>query len=318
MRFLLYLNTIAIVLLAGTLVRLYEGMPLPWVDTAPAARESEAGILATAPSPPLTIEQYAALNLPLPNPARPLAVTPEPDVERLRLLTEGDYPPFNFRNDAGELTGFDIEIAGALCARLKAECSFELRPWNELLPALKRGEGDAVVASMLIPVSGRVAPAADSGVVFTERYYSTPGHFAARRTNAPAAATPAALAGKRIAVQAGSVHHAYIRMRFPEADPLALATLAEAQNALAGGRADLLFADRNVLLRWTASGGGAVCCRLAGSSYADPAWFGEGAGIALRADDKALRDRLNSALEELVVDGTYARISARYFANNIY
>ena len=316
MRFLLYLNTIAIILLAGALVRLYEGAPLPWVEP-PVARAPDPAPSAPAPSPPLTAEQYAALQLPLPHPARAPASAPAAAPEKLRLLTEGDYPPFNYRSAEGGLTGFDVEIANALCVRLKAECSFELRPLNDLVPALKRGEGDAVVASMLIPVPGREAPAADDGVVFTERYYSTPGHFAARRTGAPTAATPAALAGMRIAVQAGSVHHAYVRQRFPEARPLALPTLAEAEAALASGGADLLFADRNALLRWTASGEG-VCCRLAGSGYADPAWFGEGAGIALRAGDEALRDRFNTALEELVADGTYARISARYFADNIY
>ena len=284
MRFLLYLNTIAIILLAGALVRLYEGAPLPWVEP-PVARAPDPAPSAPAPSPPLTAEQYAALQLPLPHPARAPASAPAAAPEKLRLLTEGDYPPFNYRSAEGGLTGFDVELANALCVRLKAECSFELRPWNDLVPALKRGEGDAVVASMLIPVPGREAPAADDGVVFTERYYSTPGHFAARRTGAPTAATPAALAGMRIAVQAGSVHHAYVRQRFPEAR--------------------------------TASGEG-VCCRLAGSGYADPAWFGEGAGIALRAGDEALRDRFNTALEELVADGTYARISARYFADNIY
>lgn len=321
MRFLLYLNTIAIILLAGALVRLYDGTPLPWLD-APSvlATDPEPLMASSAPASPSTAEQYAALQLPLPHPARPGAATeaPTPPVRKLRLLTEGDYPPFNFRGADGDLTGFDIDIARALCARLDAECSFELRPWNELLPALKGGDGDAVVASMLIPVPGREVPAADDMIVFTERYYSTPGHFASRRANAPAAATPAALAGKRIAVQAGSVHHAYIRTRFPAAEPLALPTLAEAQAALAEGRADLLFGDRNALLRWTASGRGAACCRLSGSGYADPAWFGEGAGIALRAEDADLRDRMNGALEALVTDGTYARISARYFADNIY
>ncbi|MEX0839838.1 MAG: transporter substrate-binding domain-containing protein [Parvibaculum sp.] len=314
MRFLLYLNTIAIILLAGALARLYDGAPLPWAD-GPIALAVD---LAPPQTSPLTTEQYAALQLPLPHPTRAPVAVSVPEVEKLRLLTEGDYRPFNYRDGRGELTGFDIEIALALCARLKAECIFELRPWSELLPALKRGEGDAVVASMLIPVPGREAPVADDEIIFTERYYSTPGHFASRRSNVPVAATPAALAGKQIAVQAGSVHHAYIRTRFPEAAPLALPTLAEAQDALAAGRADLLFADRNVLSRWTASGSGAACCRLVGSGYADPAWFGEGAGIALRVDDKVLRDRINAALEELVADGTYARINARYFANNIY
>ena len=45
---------------------------------------------------------------------------------------------------------------------------------------LKRGEGDAVIASMLIPSQGRDSTAGE-GVIFSHGYYSTPGRFAARR-----------------------------------------------------------------------------------------------------------------------------------------
>ncbi len=328
MRFLLYLNLGAIVWLAGALVQLYEGAPLPWVD--PAAGETAAIVEAETPPgsssvpdaarpvAPLSLEQIMALQLPLPNPERaaePLPATPA--LRRLVFLTEGDYPPFNYRENDGDLAGFDIELARALCDRLQAECGFTLRPWHDLVPALKRGEGDAVIASMLIPVPGRESPAADDNVVFTASYYSTPGHFAARRNAVPPAATASALAGRRIAVQAGSVHQAFALTRFPNATLVPFASVERARQALAEGDVDLVFADRNALLRWT-SGEGRDCCRLVGPNYAAPSFFGEGAGIALRAEDEALRNRMNDALSALVADGTYARFSARYFSASIY
>lgn len=325
MRFLLYLNTIAIIWLAGSLVQLYEGAPLPGYQAPAIVAEAPAAAPAAEPepaAPSLTPEEMAALNLPLPHPARPSAPAVEtssaeaPAARSLVILTEGDYPPFNYRDGKGELHGFDIDIATALCERLAARCRFETRRWNELIPALKRGEGDAVIASMLIPSQGRDSTAGE-GVIFSHGYYSTPGRFAAQRNNVPPAATPAALAGRRIGVQAGSVHEAYAAMRFPAAERIAYPSPAEAETALANGEVDLVFADRNALLRWTSAQEGA-CCRLVGSDYADPDYFGKGAGIVLREGDEALRDRINEALAALVSEGIYARISARHFSANIF
>ncbi|MDZ4380742.1 MAG: transporter substrate-binding domain-containing protein [Parvibaculum sp.] len=328
MRFLLYANLIAIVLLAGSLARLYEGEPLPWREAAavpvPAAPlpEEEAAI-PVEPSSPLAVEQIVALHLPLPNPVRlppePAPVA-EPEAKPSReivILTEGAYPPFNYRDESGALAGFDVELAQALCSRVRTKCGIVAKPWDDLVPSLRQGEGDAVIASMLIPAPGRDSPASGGGLILSERYYSTPGRFAARRNAVPPAATPAALAGRRIAVQAGSIHQAYALMRFPNAAVDAFPSLGEAQQALAEGKADLLFADRNALLRWSASPEGG-CCRPVGPDYGDAAWFGEGAAIVLRAGDEELRDRFNEALQELVADGTYARISARYFSASIY
>lgn len=324
MRFLLYLNTIAIVWLAGALVQLYEGAPLPGHKPPAVVAEAPAIVEPAAPepvAPALTPEEMAALSLPFPNPARP-SVGPaetapaEAAAAPLVILTEGDYPPFNYRDETGELRGFDMEIAAELCERLGTVCRYETRSWDELLPALRRGEGDAVIASMRIPSQGRES-AAGEGVIFSHGYYSTPGRFAARRNNVPPAATPAALAGRRIGVQAGSAHQAFAQKRFPAAELVVFANPAEAKMALDKGEIDLVFADRNALLRWISAKEGA-CCRLVGPDYADPAYFGEGAGIVLRAGNEALRDRINAALASLVSDGTYARISARHFSANIF
>lgn len=327
MRFLLYANLIAIILLAGSLARLYEGEPLPWrgqrheTVAIPAPPKEEVAAVPSGSSSPLTIEQIMALQLPLPNPARPSSepeAAPGLAAERdLVILTEGAYPPFNYRDESGALAGFDVELAQALCARVRTKCDIVAKRWGDLLPSLRQGEGDAVIASMLIPAPGRESPASGTDLILTDRYYSTPGHFAARRDAVPAAATPAALAGRSIAVQAGSIHQAYASMRFSNAKLLAYPSLDEAQQALAQGKADLLFADRNALLRWSASSDGA-CCRLVGPDYGDATYFGKGATIVLRVGNEELRDRFDEALQELVADGTYARISARYFSASIY
>lgn len=304
MRLLLFINLIAIVVLAGALGHIYEGTPLPWG----ASRSPTSGAAPEAGTTPVT------------EPVPPAAIanaTPPEKMPTLRILTEGAYPPFNYRNGEGHLTGFDVDIANALCKRLKRECTIKARGWNGLLPALSRGEADAVIASILIPSPGREGPSVDSRIVFTRKYYSTPGHFAARKTNAMAAASAAAMAGKRVAAQQGSIHEAFLARRFPSAVIVAVPSLDDAEAALAEGRADFLFADRNALLRWLANGRGASCCRLVGAEYADPAYFGAGAGIALRSDNEALREDLNRALAAIAADGTYGEISRRYFGRNI-
>jgi len=323
MRFLLYANLIAIVLLAGSLVRLYEGEPLPWrgqhheTVAIAAPPKEEVAAVPSGSSSPLTVEQIMALQLPLPNPARAPSASEASSERDLVILTEGAYPPFNYRDESGALAGFDVELAQALCARVRTKCDIVAKRWGDLLPSLRQGEGDAVIASMLIPAPGRESPASSADLILTDRYYSTPGHFAARRDAVPPAATPAALAGRSIAVQAGSIHQAYASMRFSNAKLLAYPSLDEAQQALAQGKADLLFADRNALLRWSASSDG-TCCRLVGPDYGDATYFGKGATIVLRVGNEELRDRFDEALQELVADGTYARISARYFSASIY
>ncbi len=50
--------------------------------------------------------------------AAPLASLPAAAMDKIRIATEGAYPPFNNKDAAGNLVGFDVEIAKALCAQL--------------------------------------------------------------------------------------------------------------------------------------------------------------------------------------------------------
>ena len=86
--------------------------------------------------------------------------------DKLRIATEGAWAPFNYVDKNGNLAGFDIDIANALCARMKADCEIVAQDWDGMIPSLKVRKFDAIVASMSI-TEDRLKQ-----VDFTDRYYS--------------------------------------------------------------------------------------------------------------------------------------------------
>lgn len=313
MRFLIFFNLIAIIVIGAALARMYQGTPLPWQLTYASKGATPA---PSAPPPEAQAPSAAKPGFVVPeeNPKRPGQEQPDetaaPTGDTLRFLTEGSYPPFSDRGADGQLAGYDVDTARAICQHLSRPCAVEARSWNDLLPALRNNQGDAVVASMLI---GSPAIGDQPGIAFSKPYYLTPGHFAARRDDT----SLSALAGRTIAVQSGSTHEAYLKARFPDAKRLAVKTLAEAEKALADHRADLIFADRNALLIWLKDEKEGACCHLVGGDYNDPKYFGKGAGIVVRVSDKPLLAQIDKALTEMARDGTEAKIARPYFGQSI-
>ena len=139
------------------------------------------GLLAGAGAP-----SRAAAQQKQPQPAPPAAeeTEPQPLPRRvaIRFLTDSDYPPFNYYDEDNVLTGFNVDIARSICLELAAACDIQVRAWPELLPALRRGEADAVIASHAVSANALKA------VDFTDRYYHTPARFAGQ-AHAPAVST---------------------------------------------------------------------------------------------------------------------------------
>ncbi|RVB76386.1 MULTISPECIES: ABC transporter substrate-binding protein [unclassified Mesorhizobium] len=229
--------------------------------------------------------------------------------EKLKIATEGAYPPFNTITADGKLVGFDIDIAEALCAQMKVECELVTQDWDGMIPALQARKFDAIVASMSITEERK------KQVSFTNKYYTTPLSLVALKDSDIASTEPAALAGKTVGAQASTTQADYAQDVYGKAGAEAklYPTQEEAVADLMNGRLDAVLSDKFVLMDWMKKSSDG-CCKMVG----DVKGTETEAGIAVRQEDNALREKLNAAIDAIVADGTYKKIQAKYFDFDIY
>ncbi len=240
---------------------------------------------------------------------------PKPDwswLPALRVLTEPDFPPFNYYDEEGQLTGFNVDLARAICRELAVTCEINAAEWNTLIPSLKNNEADALLASQTISAKSV------GEVDFTDRYYSTPARFAARTGNTIGEISVAELQGRKIAAVQGTAHEAFLRDFFEGAKILSYPTPAEARAALKNGQADLLFDDGISLMFWIQGTDSARCCEFKGEGYSEPRYFGDGVGIAVKKGNTRLRVVLDYALARVKASGRYEELMLRYFPLPLY
>ncbi|MCS4260031.1 amino acid ABC transporter substrate-binding protein (PAAT family) [Pseudomonas protegens] len=228
--------------------------------------------------------------------------------ETLKIATEGAYPPFNYVDSNNQLHGFDVDIANALCERMKVECQIVAQDWEGIIPALLAKKYDAVVASMIATDERK------KKIAFSNHYYRTPLSVAVPK-DSDITDAQTNFKGRTVGGQASSTQAIYAEDHYGPAgaDVKFYPTLDEANSDLAAGRVDGVIADKFPLLAWAESTG-KDCCKIIGDVNGTTA----DASIAVRKEDNALRERLNKALDEIVADGTYKKISSRYFAFDIY
>lgn len=230
----------------------------------------------------------------------------------LRFLTDSDYPPFNYTDEDGTLTGFNVDIARSICLELGATCDIKPRPWAELIPALRRGEADAVIAGHAI--SARTLAQVD----FTDRYFHLPGRFAGRRDQQAVDVTPEGLYGKRIGVAKGTAHEAFLRAFFRDSAIVSFDTPDHAREAIVGKQVDYVFDDGVSLIFWANGTASRECCEVRGGPFLEPRFFGDGMAIAVPKTDPQVRVQINAALKRVRSSGRYEELLLRYFPARLF
>lgn len=231
----------------------------------------------------------------------------------LRIGIEAAYPPFSMKTPEGEISGFDYDIGNALCEEMKIKCTWVVQEFDGMIPSLKVRKVDAVLSSMSI-TEDRL-----KSVDFSKKYYHTPGKFAMKAGNV--INDPLVdLKGKRVGVQRSSTYDRFATQKLETAGVLVVrySTQSEAFLDLVSGRldatlADIIYTDESFIK--TPLGQGYA---LVGPDINDPAFFGRGAGIAVRKGDKANADRLSAAIDAIRANGKYEQVMTKYFTYDIY
>ena len=225
--------------------------------------------------------------------------------KEIRIAFDVPYEPFEYKTPDGELTGFEVELAEAMCEELKADCEFVIQAWDGMIPGLLARKFDAIMSSMSI------TPERAERVLFSEPYYNTPGGWFARDGFDTDVTDMDAMEGKTLGVQRGTTMDTYVTenmggivsiKRYTTADDMVL--------DLEGQRLDVVFVDYPV-------GEQTILTKDGFKEVSEPVKLGEGVGVAMRKRDKELANRVNAALRKLKKDGTYDEIMNKYFNYDI-
>ncbi len=240
----------------------------------------------------------------------PLTNLAASESEVLRVAVEGAYPPFSEKAPSGEIIGFDVDIAFALCEELQRECVIVEQNWDGMIPGLLARKYDAIIASMTITKERQ------KKIDFSEKYYSTPGKFVSL-SNAFQNDLPTSLAGKIIGVQSSTAHADYLKSKYKQSTIREYGSQEEVYLDLTAGRLDAILADALALNSGFLSTENGKKYSFFGKEHTDARFFDEGLGIGVRKNDE-LKDQFTAAIKSIRANGIYQKINAKYFDVDIY
>jgi polar amino acid transport system substrate-binding protein len=235
-------------------------------------------------------------------------------LQRLRFLTTVDFPPFNFLDSDGQLSGFNVDLARAICAELNIldKCQIQALPFDELSEALGKDEGEAIIAGLAITQKSR------EEFAFSRPYLRFPARFIMPKPTALSEPIYGKIAGLRIGVMAGSAHERMLRAYFPGTKPVTFTRQDWLYESLRDRKIDGAFGDGMRFSFWLAGTDSKDCCRFAGGPYLAPEYLGDGMAIAVAKDDFPLAAAFDYALREITVKGKFAERYLRYFPVSFY
>lgn len=232
--------------------------------------------------------------------------------KKVRVAIEGAYPPFSQVTPEGDLVGFDVDIAVALCEAMGAEAVLVAQDWDGMIPGLLARKYDTIIASMSI-TEERLKK-----VDFSNKYYQTPAKFMAKNGLIPAWSKEA-LKGKTVGVQRETIHDKYLTDVYgKDVEIKRYGSLDEAYLDVDAGRVDILMADSVALMDGFLTKDAGKDYGFVGPDMVAPEWFGPGIGAAVRKQDQELKAKLNAAIETIRANGTYEKIQNKYFNFNVY
>ncbi|MFB2538408.1 MULTISPECIES: transporter substrate-binding domain-containing protein [unclassified Acinetobacter] len=225
-----------------------------------------------------------------------------PSGEVIRIATEGAYAPFNLTNADGSLGGFDVDLVNALCKQMQAKCEVKAQDWDGIIPALKAGKYDVIIAGMSI------TPERQQVLDFSDPYYDNTLVFVAKSDSNFDPKNPADIDGKPIGAQRSTIASQWLEKNHPKAQSKFYDTSDNAFLELGNSRLNAVISDKAPAMTWLSTDKGKGFNVKGQEINID-----DHLGIAFEKGSP-LKDRFNKALGELKASGEYQKIADKYFA----
>lgn len=228
------------------------------------------------------------------------------DAGELKIALTGAYPPFSLINDKNEVVGFDVSIGSEIAIRMGVKPKIITTAWDGILAGLLAGKYDTIVGSMSI------TPERQKVVDFVGPYYK-----AGRAIFVPASSGINALndlKGKTIGVTLGETHEKWARTQTDMKWNLkTYKGLPELLLEIENNRIDALIID-SIPGRVAITKDKRPIREL---NLPDLDGSAVDVGIAIRKGNPALAAAMQSALAEIMKDGTYEKIALKWVGADI-
>lgn len=218
---------------------------------------------------------------------------------------DDEYAPFSFRNERGELIGFDIDLAKEVARRMNVDVEFKGIPWDTKYDELESGKIDIIWSGF------NITPERKEHVIFSRPYMENRQVIIVAKGNDLEIISVADLAGKIVGTQLSSPAEYFINqeaiLRDSFAQFVTYDNYKHVFESLAAGELDAVICDE-LVARYEMN-------RHQDIFEAIEATIGYTTEVAIgfRKDDTALRDKVQEVLDEMIRDGTAEEISEQWF-----
>ena len=246
--------------------------------------------------------------------------------DQIKIGTEGAYPPWNSKDSAGNLIGFEVELANELCKIMNHDCTIVEQDWDGMIPALVSRKFDAIMAGMSI-TGERMKT-----INFSQGYADEVASLAVMKgskneglktmsainlsdVSADEQATldvlTKAFKGKTIGVQTATIHQNFLESGLMGNVKIrTYKTQDEVNLDLSAGRIDAALAAAVAFTDYADKSGKAVV--LTGPTFAGGD-FGNGVGVGIRKGDSKLLNDFNAAIDKARDDGIISKLAIKHF-----
>lgn len=222
----------------------------------------------------------------------------------LKVAMEGNYPPFNFKDPkSGELTGFEVDVAKLLAAKLGVKPEFTTTEWSGILAGLGAGKYDVILNQV------GITEARQKAFDFSQPYTLSTAQLIVRKDEKRSFPTLESLKGYKLGLGQGTNFEQKAKA-VPGIDVKTYPGSPEYLADLASGRIDAALNDR-LLVGYLLKSSNLPL--KAGATFGDV----DKIGIPFQKGNPKFEAALNKALDEILKDGSFKQVSFKWFGFDV-